>query len=236
MTQSMDYTGTIKTKRLKNTGFSEDTLRKLHGRPGGRIMAIVELKVDDAHHKDDAPNHVDFTVEGVHPFTEARDEAHLRQLVRSGHAQGVLLSEDGDPAINGMEDVEPSIEKVIAAREASDQAAAADQPHEFVADDDGECALECGAPAGNPIHTVPADDTTAGPEDEDPYSFSHAHPDVVDADMTPTGAETPCGLRNTLEKTLLRERDLDLVTCTSCRTIVDFDADSLDDEPVPAGT
>lgn len=147
MTQQMDYTGTIKNKRLKNTGFTEDILRKAHTRPGRRIMAIVELVVDDAHNKHDAPNHVDFTIEQVVPFLEDRDESHLRQLTRSSHQQRILNSDGEQLSIETGDDVEPSVEKIIAAREAVD----ADLPHAYVGDVLGDCEI-CDAPAGNPIH------------------------------------------------------------------------------------
>ena len=72
MTQSMDYTATVKTKRCKNTGMTEEIIRRLHGQPGARVMAVVELCVDDAHNKHDAPNHVDFTIEQLVPFPDDR--------------------------------------------------------------------------------------------------------------------------------------------------------------------
>lgn len=118
MTQQMDYTGTITTKRLKNTGFTEDVLRQAHSRPGRRIMAIVELCVSDAHNKHDAPNHVDFTIEQAVPFLEDSEDDFLRRMTKSAHQARVLNSDGEQLSIETGDDVEPSVEKIIAAREA----------------------------------------------------------------------------------------------------------------------
>lgn len=168
MTQSMDYTGTVKTKRCKNTGMTEEIIRKLHGQPGARVMAIVELCVDDAHNKHDAPNHVDFTIEQLVPFVSGRDEAHLRSLTASAHQHRVLNSDDAQLAIDTQEDLEPSVDKIIAAREASE---AADKPHAFIDDGAGDCDI-CDGPKANPIHAevedVPDDADDADDPADDP--------------------------------------------------------------------
>lgn len=164
MTQSMDYTATVKTKRCKNTGMTEEIIRRLHGQPGARIMAIVELCVDDAHNKHDAPNHVDFTIEQLVPFPEQRDEDHLRSLTKSAHQARVLNSDDEQLAIDTQGDLEPTVEDVIAERETAD---AADRPHEYLGDVKGDCDL-CGAPKGNQIHAELEDLPDADEPAEDP--------------------------------------------------------------------
>lgn len=167
MTESMDYTATVKSKRCKNTGMTEEVIRRLHGQPGARVMAIVELCVDDAHNKHDAPNHVDFTIEQLVPFLEDRDETHLRQLTRSAHQARVLNSDDQQLAIDTADDLEPSVEKIVAARQAAD---AADQPHVY-AGEASECEI-CDAPRGNPIHVAVED----VPDDADQPADQEAEP------------------------------------------------------------
>lgn len=186
MTQSMDYTATLKTKRCKNTGMTEDIIRQLHGRPGARVMAIVELKVDDAHHKDDAPNHIDFTVEQVQPFVDDDQAEFLRKLCRSAHQKQVLNSSDGQLTIDGQEDLEPSVDDLIAEQRAG----------------------------------------------TDPYAYVHAK-----GGRGEPGADTPCGLRATGDKTLTTHVDVDQITCRECLAILaEEDADAVAKEPVPAGT
>jgi hypothetical protein len=158
MTDQLDYTASIKSKRLKNTGMTEDVIRQLHGRPGARVMAVVELCVDDAHNKHDAPNHVDFSIEQVVPFLKDNEEAFLRQMTASSKRERDLSSPDGQLTIETPEDLEPSVEDVIAAQRAH----AAEEPHEFVPDDEHpENCFTCGAAKSEDVHTTieePADE------------------------------------------------------------------------------
>lgn len=164
MTQSMDYTATVKTKRCKNTGMTEEIIRNLHGQPGARVMAIVELCVDDAHNKHDAPNHVDFTIEQLVPFTEDIDDAHLRQLTRSAHQARVLNSDDDQLAIDTQDDLEPTVEDVIGERRAQQ----ANESHVFDAPTDGadgDACVVCGEDFDHELH-VPVPDPVAETADE----------------------------------------------------------------------
>jgi hypothetical protein len=148
MTEQLDYVAKIRAKGCANTGITEDIARELHARPGRRIMAIVELKVEERHEKAEGQNRVDLVIEQVEPATEQILDDHLRELTRTKHQNRVLQSEDAQLQIETGADVEPSVEDIIAARQAAD---AADQPHEFVDDGTGDCDI-CDGPKGNPIH------------------------------------------------------------------------------------
>lgn len=152
MTQSMDYTATVKTKRCKNTGMTEEIIRRLHGQPGARVMAVIELCVDDAHNKHDAPNHVDFTIEQLVPFPDDRGDQHLRQLTKSAHQERILHSDDEQLAIDTQDDLEPSVEDVIEAQRAHQ----ANQPHVFDPAEDGDDCVVCREDFDHQLHvTVP---------------------------------------------------------------------------------
>jgi hypothetical protein len=172
MTEQLDYVAKIRAKGCANTGITEDLARELHARPGRRIMAIVELKVEERHEKAEGQNRVDLVIEQVEPATEQILEDHLRELTRTKHQNRVLQSEDAQLQIETASDLEPSVEQIVAARQAAD---AADRPHAYV-DLNGECEV-CEAPLGNPIHAelqdLPADVDDAEPATEPAAEQDH---------------------------------------------------------------
>lgn len=173
MTQTMDYTASIKTKRCKNTGITEEIIRELHTRPGRRIMAVVELRVDDAHNKHDAPNHVDLTIESIEPAMEDFFDEHLRELSATKYQNRAIA--DGEPTLDydDQGDTGRPLTAVVADGQAhladeeledddqDDAAAAADpddpayEPHPYLEGPDGDSGcITCDQPADSAIHTT----------------------------------------------------------------------------------
>lgn len=189
MTRQQDYTATIKTKRCKGTGLTEDIARELHARPGRRIMAIVELKVDDAHNRVDAPDHVDMTIEQIEPAMLPDFEDHLRELTRTVFQNRALQSDEDQLAIETQGDVSRPLDQVIEDgkvlvdpdledRLAAAEAAAADddsddpafEPHPFDGREGYACAV-CDLPEDTGIHT-----TTDAPQTSDGASVHEEDP------------------------------------------------------------
>jgi hypothetical protein len=165
MTDQLDYVAKIRAKGCASTGITEDIAREMHSRKGAHYMAIVELKVDETHEKAEGQNKVDLVITQIELATERILDDHLRELHRDKYKNRALHSEDAQLQIETASDLEPSVEDIIAAREAAE---AADRPHPFTDDGTGDCEI-CDGPKGNPIHAELED-----PEDED---LSHQHPD-----------------------------------------------------------
>lgn len=165
MTEKHDYAASVRRKGLENTGVTEDIAKKMYATQGRTTLAIVELRHKRQINDDDTGRSVELVIEALEPSQDPTLDDHLRQLMRTMHQNRVLTADDQQLAIETAGDVEPSVEKVIAAREAAD---AADRPHEFLDDGTGDCEL-CEGPKGNPIHAEledvpePADEPAEDP-------------------------------------------------------------------------
>lgn len=163
MTEQLDYVAKIRAKGCANTGITEDIARELHQRPGRRIMAVVELKVEERHEKAEGQHRVDLIIEQVEPAIEDNLDEHLRQLLRTKHQNRVLESQDQALDIELQEDLEPSVEDVIAAQRAHQ----AGQPHVFDPADNGDDCIVCGEDLEHDLHlTVPEPDVE--PDEPEP--------------------------------------------------------------------
>jgi hypothetical protein len=144
-----DTTAKIRAKGLESTGITEEIANQMFGQVGRHFMAIVELEVVEPHGPNtEGKRRVDLVLTQVEPAMDKVLDEHLRELTRTVYQNRVLQSEDAQLQIETAGDVEPSVEDIIAARQAAD---AADQPHEFVDDGTGDCDI-CDGPKGNPIH------------------------------------------------------------------------------------
>lgn len=114
MTDKANYTATVKTKRCKNTGITEEVISEFHTRPGRCIMAVVELRVDDAHNKHDAPDHVDLIIETIEPALEPYFDDHLRELVATKFKNRVLKSDEDQLQIETQGDLARPLEAIVA--------------------------------------------------------------------------------------------------------------------------
>lgn len=161
MTEKQDYTGQIRSKRLKNTGVTEDEVRGLHARRGQYVMGIVELQVDETHEKKDGTRKVDLIISQVELADPENLEPYLREITKALHTNRVLKSEDGQLAIDTSSDVEPKVEDVIAAQRAHH----ASQPHIFDPAEDGDDCIVCGEDLEHDLHIV-LEDPEVEPDDE----------------------------------------------------------------------
>jgi hypothetical protein len=186
-----DTTAKIRAKGLEATGVTEEIAGQMFSHVGRHYMAIVELEVVEPHGPNtEGKRRVDLVLHQVEPATDSHLDEHLRQLTRTLHANRTVRSESGDPTIDGLEDVEPSVEDVVAARKAHD----AGQPHVFDSDenDDGtpHCLL-CGEAEDDQLHVaaLPDDEPNPDPEDDasdpdpdDPAYEPHDHVGGIEAD------------------------------------------------------
>jgi hypothetical protein len=116
-TEKHEYTAAIRRKGLDNTGVTEDLAKAMFHSLGRSTLAIVELehkrKIDD----DDTGRQVELVLKMVEPSTDANLDSHLRELTRTMHQNRVLNSRDHQLQIETTDDLEPTLEQVIAAGE-----------------------------------------------------------------------------------------------------------------------
>ena len=98
-----DITGTIRTKKLGETGVTEEQLASDHKAPGRYRMAVVELVVEMPHGPDAEGNRkVDYRITMLEPVPEEQEERvrdYLRTLYRlrpEQQGQAVLLGTGGE--------------------------------------------------------------------------------------------------------------------------------------------
>lgn len=157
-----DITGSIRTKKLGETGITEDTLAADWKHPGQFRMAVVELRVEMPHGPDAEGNRkVDYVISMLEPVPEDQDErvrSYLRTLYRmrpEQQGQAVLTGTAGED--------EQGVEDALATMTAGlpDEADLPDEPVSV----EGDCPSEgCTLPAYHDgDHRIPDPD---------------AHPDV----------------------------------------------------------
>jgi hypothetical protein len=110
----MSTTAKIRAKGLSATGMTEELATKLYHQPGGRIMAIVELKVDETHEKADGDQKVDFIITELEPVVDVnlngQIEEHVRELQkvlydnrrRLERGDDQLPIDDDGPGVEGL--------------------------------------------------------------------------------------------------------------------------------------
>jgi len=111
----MTTTAKVRAKGLASTGMTEELATKLYHQPGGRIMAIVELKVDETHEKADGDQKVDFVITELEPVVDGKlngqiDE-HVRDLQRVLYENRLRL-EAGDDQLP-LDEQGPGVEGLI---------------------------------------------------------------------------------------------------------------------------
>lgn len=115
MTEKHDYAATIRGKGLDGTGVTEDIAKAMYHSKGSRTLAIVELvhkrQVDD----EDTGRKVELAISLLEPSTSAELDDHLRELTRTLHQNRVLKSKDDQLQIDTLDDLEPTVDGVIAA-------------------------------------------------------------------------------------------------------------------------
>lgn len=177
MTDKNDYTARIRAKGLDNTGVTEDIAKSMFNSLGRSTLAIVELehkrKIDD----DDTGRTVELVIRMIEPSTSETLDTHLRELTKTMHQNRVLTADDQQLQIETAEDLEPTIEGVIAAGQAhiaetddelpdpdnEEAEGAGDDPYSQVHAKGGKSPGEetpCGlrATSGKSLHTHPDDD------------------------------------------------------------------------------
>lgn len=109
----------IRAKGCANTGVTDELATKLYGNKGGRIMAIVELKVDETHEKADGDRKVDLVITELEPVVDGalngRLDEHVRTIQAALFRNRALLENGGDTLPFEEGGVEPTVEGVMAA-------------------------------------------------------------------------------------------------------------------------
>lgn len=157
-----DTTAQIRAKKTGNTGLTEELAKKFADAEHGHLMAIVELKVVTVHKDvDSGDRQVDFVITDLEPV-DAMAEDHVRGLQRAHFMNRKLHSEDGQLAIDTRDDLEPTVEQVLAA-------GTSHIPHPYMDTADALCEV-CQQPAGAALHQELTDD-------EEPVEESVDEPD-----------------------------------------------------------
>lgn len=110
-----DTTAKIRAKGLDATGVTEEIADEMYAHKGKHYMAIVELNVDETHDRADGKRKVDLVFTQVEPALDDRLDEHLRELTRTLHYNRKLHSPDEQLQIDTLDDVEPTVEGVVAA-------------------------------------------------------------------------------------------------------------------------
>lgn len=158
----------IRAKGCANTGVTDELATKLYSNKGGRIMAIVELKVDETHEKADGDRKVDLVITELEPVVDGklngRLDEHVRTIQAALYRNRALLQNGGEtlPFEEGGE--EPTVEGVLAAGRALVDVDEDGNPELWDGEDD----------PGESGGLDDLDDTDEGDEDED---LPQQHPD-----------------------------------------------------------
>lgn len=164
-----DFTAKIRAKGLDGTGVDENLVREMFTTKGKHYMAIVELKVDETHEKVDGQRRVDLVITQVEPATSKDLDDHLRNITRTTYQNRALKSEDAQLQIETAEDLEPTVEQVIAAG----QQHIAETDDELDLDEDGD---------GDDGAADQADEATEPAEiadGDEPWEYAESEPTVV---------------------------------------------------------
>lgn len=116
MTTQHDYKAKIRGKStITGTGLTEEVAKSLYAHKGRRIMAIVELEVEETHENKDGDRKVDLTITAVEPIDYgSKLEDHVRGLQRATYQERKLAGPDQPLAIDTKDDLEPNVVDVIA--------------------------------------------------------------------------------------------------------------------------
>lgn len=115
MTEKNAYNAKVRGKGLENTGVTEDLAKTMYGTLGRSTMAIVRLVHKRQINDDDTGRTVELVIDLLEPSTSTDLDEHLRELTRTLHQNRALKADDQQLEINTLDDVEPTVEQVIAA-------------------------------------------------------------------------------------------------------------------------
>ncbi|WP_201300400.1 hypothetical protein, partial [Nocardioides sp. AX2bis] len=115
-----DHTARVRTKGLDGTGCTEELAAEMHSRRGAHYMAIVEVKVDAIHETSDGKRSVDLVITQFEPAAAQGPmadqlDSHLRNLTRTTYQNRALHADDQQLQIDTQDDLEPTVEQVVAA-------------------------------------------------------------------------------------------------------------------------
>jgi hypothetical protein len=108
-------TASINAKGTNDTGITDDMIKSLHDNLGKAIVAVVEIRSESRVENLKGDEKVNLVIQTLEPATSSDAEDYLRQFARSMHRQRQVESPDHQPAIDTLDDVEPTVEEVIAA-------------------------------------------------------------------------------------------------------------------------
>lgn len=162
-----DFTAKIRAKGLDGTGVDENLAREMFTTKGKHYMAIVELKVDETHEKVDGQRRVDLVITQVEPATSKDLDDHLRNITRTTYQNRALKSEDAQLQIETAEDLEPTVEQVIAAGQ------------QHIAETDDELDLDEDGDDGSADQADEATEPAELAEGDEPWEYAEPEPTAV---------------------------------------------------------
>lgn len=114
-----DCTAGIRAKGLDTTGVTEQLAAKMYNNVGGHYLAIVDLRVAFHGEDDDGNRKVTLVIDQIEPVIDGKLNGalveHVRQINAALHRNRMLAENGPQLPIDGQ-DVEPTVEQVLAAR------------------------------------------------------------------------------------------------------------------------
>jgi hypothetical protein len=147
MTEKNEYAASIRSKGCDNTGITEEIAKKMYNTLERGTYAIVRLKHVRQINDTTAGRKVELVIEEIEPSQDPTLDEHLQQLMRTIHQNRVLHSDGQQLTIDGPDDLEPSVEQVIKARQGS-------TPHVFDPSEDGDDCIVCGEDLDHQLHAL----------------------------------------------------------------------------------
>lgn len=132
-------------------GITDDLAERLHSKALTSFIAVVEFHVEETSERiRDGKETIKLSIGNLEVADEPTTEDAVRQIQRSLYQRRKLNADDAQLSIETREDLEPTVEQVVAANPGL-------LPHEYAAGTlDGECDV-CGHEPGDALHQ-PAED------------------------------------------------------------------------------
>lgn len=131
-------------------GITDELAEQLHNKTRGSLIAVVEFLVEERAERRDGKESVKLVITHLEPAVEQIGEDHLRDFQRTLFMNRKLHSEDEQLQIDTRDDLEPTVEQVVAANPGLIH-------HDYMETTTGDCEV-CGRPASYALHKDPIDD------------------------------------------------------------------------------
>jgi hypothetical protein len=110
----------IRAKGCASTGITDELASRLYANKGARILAIVELKVEERHEKADGDRKVDLVIDTLEPVVAENPgmEHTVDEQVRRIQRALFMNRQMGEEGQLPLDSTEPTVQEVLAAASA----------------------------------------------------------------------------------------------------------------------